>query len=106
MITLYLEKITVPHKRYCDAYAKRPTKAYADSAGYDLYAAETKVLRRGERVLVRFDLQFAIPNGYYGSIVERSRLAKTKVIVVFPETVDAGYRGIVGAMLFNLSGDC
>ena len=57
LITLYFKKITVPYKRYRDAYAKQPNKAYADSAGYDLYAAETKVLRRGERALVRFDLQ-------------------------------------------------
>ena len=96
MITLYLEKITVPYKRYCDAYAKRPTNAYVDSAGYDLYAPETKVLRRRERALVTFDLQFVIPKGYYGSIVARSGLANTKSIAVFPGIVDAGYRGIVG----------
>ena len=106
LITLCLEKITVLHKRYCEAYAKRPTKAYADSAGYDLYAAQTKLLRRGERGLVRLDLQFAIPKGYYGSIVGRSGLANTKSIIVFPGTVDAGYRGIVGVIHFNLSDDC
>ena len=106
MITLYLKKITVPYKRYCDAYTKRPTKAYTDSAGYDPYAAETKVLRRRERVLVRFDLQFAIPKGFDESIVGWPGLANTKGIIVFPGTVDAGYRGIVGAILFNLSDDC
>ena len=47
-----------------------------------------------------------MPKGYYGSIVGRSGLGNTKGIVVFPGTVDAGYTGIVGAILSNLSDDC
>ena len=95
----------VPYKRYCEAYARRPEKAFPDSAGYDLYATESRVLRTGERALVRVDLQMAIPKEYYGAIVGRSGLANKLGIVAFPGTVDAGYRGIVGVILFNLSGD-
>ena len=48
----------------------------------------------------------AIPKGYYGAIVGRSGLANRLGIVAFPETVDAGYRGVVGVKLFNFSDEC
>ena len=96
----------LPYKRHCEAFAKRPTKAYPDSAGYDMYAAECKTFRQGERVLVRFDLPMAIPKGYYGAIVGRSGLANRLGSVAFRGTVDAGYRGINGVILLNLSDEC
>ena len=106
MTIFYLERVTVPFKRCCEAYARCPTNVFPDSAGYDLYAVESRLLRAGERALVRADLQMAIPKGYYGVIAGQSGLANKLGIVAFPGTVDAGYRGIVRAILFNLGSEC
>ena len=106
MTTLFLEKIVVPYKRYCEAYARCPTKAYPNSAVYDVYTSESKMLRAGQRALVRVDLQTAIPKGYYGSICGRSGLANTRGVVAFPGIADSDYRGIVCVLLFNFSDTC
>ena len=86
-------------------HTKTPRKAYPGSVGYDLYAGECRVLRAGERVLIRVDLQMAIPEGYYGSIVGRSGLANNGGVVAFPRTIDSDYRGIACVILFDLGHD-
>ena len=106
MTKLVLEKIVVTYKRYCEAYARCLTKAYPNSAGYDVYASERKMLRTGQRALVRVDLQMAIPKGYYGSICGRSGLANTRGVVAFSGVVYSDYRGIVCVRLFNFSDTC
>ena len=78
---------------------------YNGSAGYDLFASVQKIIRPSGRALVRVDLQFAIPEGNYGSIVARSSLANKLGIVAFPGTIDSDYRGVVCVILFNLSSD-
>ena len=76
---------------------------YRGSAGYDLYAAETKVLKPGGRTLIKLDLNIAIPKSYYRRILGRSGLANTGGIIVHDGTIDSDYRGIVCVVLFNLS---
>ena len=74
--------------------------------GINVYASDSKMLRAGQRALVRVDLQMAIPIGYYGSLCGRSGLANTRGVVAFPGVVDSGYRGIVCVILFNFSDTC
>ena len=71
-----------------------------------MYASECKVLRAGERALIRVDLQMAIPDDNYGSVVGRLGLANSRGVVAFLGTIDAGYRGIICVILFNFSNDC
>ena len=78
-------------------------RAYPTSAGYDLCAAESKILKPRERVLIKVQLSFAIPTGFYGKIVGRSGLANIHSIVAFNSTVDPDYRGTICVVLFNLS---
>ena len=80
-------------------------KVYNGSAGYDLFANEQKILKPSGRALVRVDLNLAIPEGYYGSIVGRSGIANKHGIVAFPGTTDSDYRDVLCVVLFNLSGD-
>ena len=70
-----------------------------------MLANEQKIIRSSERALVRVDLQSAIPEGYYGSIVGRSGLANKLGIVAFPGTIDSDYRGAVCVIRFNISRD-
>ena len=78
-------------------------RAYQGLAGYDLFAAETKVLKPRGRALIKLDLSMAIPEGYCGRIVEHSGLENMCGIIVHDGTIDSDYRGVVCVILFNLS---
>ena len=79
------------------------------SAGMDLRAhlPEGIDLALGERVLVPTGLRLQIPPGYEGQVRPRSGLALKRGITVLnaPGTIDADYRGEVGVLLVNLSGE-
>ena len=47
-------------------------RAYLGSAGYDLWAAEAKVLKPWSRELTRLYLFMVTPGGYYGRTVRCS----------------------------------
>lgn len=79
------------------------------SAGMDLRAflPEPVVLKPMERKLIPTGLFVEIPAGYEAQIRPRSGLALKKGITVLnsPGTIDADYRGEVGIILINLSGE-
>ena len=80
-----------------------PKRVYQASAGYDFFAAETKVLKPWGRALIKLDLSMAIPEGYYGLILGRSGLANMCSIIVHHGTTDSDNRGVVYLVFFNLS---
>ncbi len=88
-----------------------PLPAYATvlSAGMDLRAnLETPlVLQPLERRLVPTGLYLALPPGTEGQVRPRSGLALKRGLTVLnaPGTIDADYRGEVGVILVNLSGE-
>ena len=82
---------------------KVPTKAYNDSAGYDLFSDESLEILPWSRELVNSGVCMSIPKGYYGKICPRSGLAAKNGILAFNRAVDSGYSGIVFVLLFNLS---
>ena len=87
------------------ASATPPFRASPDAAGYDLFAAQEKVIAPGGRACVATDLQLRIPAGCYGRIAPRSGLALKHGIDVGAGVVDADYRGNVGVLLFNFGED-
>ena len=86
-----------------------PHYATACSAGVDLQAAipERFILKPLERAIIPTGLYLEIPEGYEAQVRPRSGLAAKKGITVLnaPGTIDADYRGEVGVILVNLSGD-
>lgn len=72
------------------------------SAGCDLSATESYILKPGERKLFKTGLSMAIPTGYYGRIAPRSGLAYKHGIDVLAGVVDEDYRGDIGVILINL----
>ena len=86
-----------------------PSYATAQSAGMDLRAHLSAPLRLapGERALVPTGLYIALPEGYEGQVRPRSGLALKRGLTVLntPGTIDADYRGEVGVILINLSGE-
>jgi dUTP diphosphatase len=81
--------------------AEIPQRAEEDSAGLDLVAAEDMVIEPSSRKLVKTDLAWAAPKGYYGRIAPRSGLAYKKGLDVLAGVIDSSYRGNIGVVLFN-----
>jgi dUTP pyrophosphatase len=88
-----------------------PLPAYSTpfSAGMDVRASleEAVTLRPLERRLIPTGLYIELPAGYEAQIRPRSGLALKKGISVLntPGTIDADYRGEIGVILVNLSGE-
>jgi len=86
-----------------------PKYATPQSAGMDLRANLDEPLRLKplERRLIPTGLYIALPPGYEAQVRPRSGLALKHGITVLnaPGTVDADYRGEVGVVLINLSGE-
>jgi dUTP pyrophosphatase len=80
-----------------------PTYAHFRDAGADIYSDETYALVPGERKLFKTGIAAAIDTGYEGQIRSRSGNALKRGLIVLnsPGTVDAGYRGEWGVILYN-----
>lgn len=89
------------HIKLLSDVAKIPTQATAFSAGYDLYAAESVVVPRFGRKLIKTNISMAIPMNHYGRIAPRSGLAYKNGIDVLAGVIDSDYRGDIGVILFN-----
>lgn len=102
-------EIAVP-VRLLEHAADLPLPKYetADAAGCDLLAAipadQPVTLQPGERALIPCGIALALPPGYEAQVRPRSGLALRHGIslVNAPGTIDADYRGEVGAIVINL----
>lgn len=84
-----------------------PTYARAGDAGCDLVANENVTIGAQSRKLVKTGTWVEIPDGYVGLIHPRSGLALKQGITVLntPGTIDSGYRGEIGVILYNSTHD-
>ena len=80
-----------------------PRKAHADDAAYDLHSRADMELPPMTSTLVPTGLFLGLPVGYEAQIRPRSGLALKHNIMLTnsPGTVDAGYRGEVGVIVYN-----
>lgn len=90
--------------RKLHADALLPTRAHPDDAGLDLYALETVTLQPGCGAHVRTGIAVALPEGHVGLIADRSSLAR-RGLKTAGGVIDAGYRGEIGVVLWNISGE-
>lgn len=85
---------------------KLPLRQTDGSAGYDLYARTAMRIPMGVTEVIPAGFAIAIPTGYVGLICSRSGLAKIGVFVLnAPGVIDSDYRGEVGVILYNGSGE-
>ena len=84
-------------------FAKEPCQATEGSAGYDLYAAETKTFLPNSADTVSIELRWAIPSGFFGKIFPRSSILKDRLGTIDAGITDCDFRGIVEALLVNHS---
>ncbi|MEN3090733.1 MAG: dUTP pyrophosphatase [Staphylococcus pseudoxylosus] len=82
--------------------ATKPKRADDESAGYDIYAAETVILEPQQKALVATDLAVNIPKGYVGLLTSRSGVSSKTHLVVETGKIDAGFQG---HMQINIKND-
>lgn len=80
-----------------------PAKAHPDDAAYDLKARADVELAVGRSTLVPTGLFLELPTGFEAQVRPRSGLALKHNLSLTnsPGTIDAGYRGEVGVIMFN-----
>lgn len=79
-----------------------PTRAHADDAGLDLYALEDASIPAGGGGVLRTGVAVAVAPGHVGLVCDRSSMARRGLKTV-GGVIDAGYRGEVGVVVWNLS---
>lgn len=84
--------------------ATLPTRAHPDDAGLDLYGLEEFVLSPGQGKVARTGIALALAEGYVGLVADRSSMAK-KGIKTAGGVIDAGYRGEIQVVLWNISAE-
>ena len=84
-------------------HAKEPFQGTCDSAGYDLFAAEGKVILVKFVDTVSTELKLEILKGYYGKIHPRSSLIKNYFVTVDGSVLDTDFRGTVKIIMINHS---
>lgn len=82
--------------------ATMPKRANATDAGYDIYAAETKILEPQEKAVIKTDLAVNIPKGYVGLLTSRSGVSSKTHLVIETGKIDAGFQG---NMKINIKND-
>lgn len=85
--------------------ATKPKRADDESAGYDIYAAETVILEPQQKALVSTDLAVNIPKGYVGLLTSRSGVSSKTHLVVETGKIDAGFQGHMKINVKNDSQD-
>lgn len=80
-----------------------PRRAHHDDAAFDLRSREDMILETGRSHLVPTGLFIELPISYEAQVRPRSGLALKHDIMLTnsPGTVDAGYRGEVGIIMYN-----
>ena len=78
-------------------FAITPIKGTEDSAGLDLCSVGDVSISLNSIKLIKMDIGFKIPPGYFGKIYARSSLP------VRCTEIDARYRGSIIVLFFNFS---
>ncbi len=85
-----------------DQTVEMPKYMREGDAAFDLRAAEDKLMRPGEKIIVKTGIQMAIPPQHVGLIWDRSGLAAKHSIHCLAGVIDSQYRGEVGVVMKNL----
>lgn len=82
-----------------------PERAHITDSGLDLFASEDVTIWYGEQKLIPTGIAIELEPGYEAQVRSKSGLALKNGVFVLnsPGTVDHGYKGEVGVILFNTS---
>lgn len=87
--------------------SKTPYYEHESDSGFDLRSKEELWIQANDRKLIPTGLVLDIPEGYEIQVRSKSGLALNKGLMVLnsPGTVDSGYLGEVGVILFNTTSE-
>ena len=97
-----MEKISQVQVKRLSSDATLPTRAYPDDAGLDIYGLEDALIGPSEGKMISTGFAMAVPAGHVGMVCDRSSMAKNGLKTA-GGIIDAGYRGEVKIVLWNLS---
>jgi dUTP pyrophosphatase len=80
---------------------KLPTKAHMNDSGFDVYATSDVVIYPGQVIKHPLNIKVKTPADSYLSIESKSGLG-VQGLLVYAGVIDAGYRGIVHAVISNI----
>ena len=83
-----------------DPGAFAPKRAHEYDAGLDLYSPVDYTLPARSRICIDTGVHAEIPSGYFGLITSKSGLMVNRGVKC-TGTIDSGYTGAIGAVLFN-----
>lgn len=79
-----------------------PVRIYKGDAGYDLTASRDMLIEKSNFAAVPTNLAIAIPTGMWAILVGRSSTFYRRGLLVNSGIIDAGYRGELMALAYNL----
>jgi dUTP pyrophosphatase len=99
-----MEKIKIKIKKL-NKDAILPHYEHKGDAGMDVYSAEDKMIKAGEKEIISTGLAFEIPEGYEIQVRPKSGLSLRHGLTLpnAPGTLDSGYRGELKVVVLNLS---
>ena len=81
--------------------AKEPYQVTENSAGYDVFAVETKTFLANSVDIILLELRWAIPNGFYRNLFPRSGILREHFVSIDAGVIDADFRGIIQVLMVN-----
>jgi dUTP pyrophosphatase len=88
--------------RRIDKSLPLPNYAKKSDAALDLRSSIDCMIKPNECKTIPSGIALEIPQGYFGSVRDRSGLASKFAIHTLAGVVDSGYRGEIGIVLINL----
>ena len=82
---------------------KLPIRETNESAGYDLFSAESVTILPYTSHAVELGISIALEKGTYGQIYMRSSLALQHGLITMAGVIDSDYRGAVKVLVYNMS---
>ena len=94
------KQITI--KYYSESESSRePYQTTEGSAGYNLFAGETKTFLPNSVGTISIELRWAIPTGFFGKLFPRSGLLMEHFVTRDVGVIDTDIRGVVQALVVN-----
>jgi len=85
--------------------AKSFSYAHQGDAGMDVYSCEEKIIKAGERAIIKTGISISLESGHVALVWDKSGLASKKGIKTMAGVIDSGYRGEIKIVILNTSNE-